>query len=395
MERADRLKKIPPYPFVEIARLKAKAIAEGVDLIDFGIGDPDRPTPPHIIEALCDAARDPRTHTYDESDFGLPEFRAAVARFMKRRYGVEVDEATEIQSLIGSKEGLAHIVWCYANPGDVVLVPDPGYSVYKVNAVFCTAVPYAMPLLQSNGYLLDFDLIPSDIAKQAKLLFLNYPNNPTGAAADLDFFERAVQFAKDHDILICHDAAYAEVTYDGYRAHSILEVPGAKDVAVEFHSLSKTFNMTGWRVGWAVGNSEVIAALSKLKSNLDSGVFMAVQRAAIAALDGPDEHIEEMRRGYQERRDLLVDGLKALGWPVEKPRATFYIWSPVPRGYTSERMARELLTECGILAIPGAAYGEHGEGYIRLSLTIKGDDKKAQIQEALRRIEANLSIEWE
>ena len=395
MERSDRLQKIPPYPFVDIARLKATAIADGVDLIDLGIGDPDRPTPAPIIQALYEAAKDPTTHTYDESDFGLPEFRAACARFMKRRYGVDVDETAELQSLIGSKEGLAHVVWCYINPGDVALVPDPGYSVYKVNTIFCTGVPYSMPLLQPNDYLPDLDAIPPGIAEQAKLLFLNYPNNPTGAVAELDFFERAVQFAKQHDLLICHDAAYTEVTYDGYRARSILEVPGAKDVAVEFHSLSKTYNMTGWRVAWAAGNSEVIAALSKLKSNLDSGVFMALQRAAAKALDELDNTIEQMRKGYQERRDLLVDGLQALGWPVVKPRATFYIWSPVTKGHTSEGVARDLLTECGILAIPGSAYGEHGEGYIRMSLTIKGDDKEAQIREALRRIEKKLSFEWD
>ena len=396
MDIARRLQRIPPYPFLELARLKEQALGRGVDLIDFGIGDPDQPTPSFIVEALVEAARDPATHVYDESGFGIIEFRAAVADFMRDRFGVEVDPYHEVQSSLGSKEALAHMVWAYCDPGDIVLVPDPGYTVYRNNTIFCSGVPYPMPLLPENGFLPDLKAIPHSVARQARLLFVNYPNNPTGAVAELEFYEQLVRFAQDWDVIICQDCAYSEVFYDGYRPHSILEVPGAKDVAIEFHSLSKTFNMTGWRVGWAVGGAKIVAALSKLKSNVDSNLFMAIERAATVGLGRFAEFAEERRRIYQERRDAAIDGLNSLGWQLDKPRATFYIWAPVPSAHTSESFTKALLTECGILATPGLAYGDHGEGFFRLSLTLKALDPVARINEAIQRIGQKLGTGlWE
>lgn len=394
MELAQRLQRIPPYPFREIAALKARLIAEGKEPVDFGIGDPDMPTPSFIIDALYDAARDPATHPYDETGFGIPEYKEAVARFAKRRFGVDVDTEGEIQSCLGSKEALAHIIWAYIDPGDVVLVPDPAYSVYKVQTSWCGGAAFPMPLRADAGFLPDLDAVPRSVAQAAKLLFLNYPNNPTGAVAPLEFYERAVEFAHKNDLLIVNDCAYSEVAFDGYRPHSILEVPGARDVAIEMHSLSKTFNMTGWRVGWAMGGAQHVEALSRCKSNVDSGTFMAIQRAAACALDRFEDWVPQMQAEYQRRRDALVDGLNNLGWRLDKPRATFYCWIPVPPGYTSESFALALLDDCLILAIPGAVYGEFGEGFVRMSLTIKGDDKLALIERALQSMKANLKLTW-
>ncbi len=391
---AQRLQRIPPYPFRQIAALKKRMIEEGKEPIDFGIGDPDMPTPGFIIDALYQAAQDPATHQYDETGFGLPEYKEAIARFAQRRFGVTVDPAREIQSCLGSKEALAHIIWAYVDPGDVVLVPDPAYSVYKVQTTWCGGAAFPMPLRPENAFLPDLDAIPRSVAKQAKLLFLNYPNNPTGAVAPLEFYQHAVAYARDHDLLLVNDCAYSEVAYDGYQPHSILEVEGASEVAIEMHSLSKTFNMTGWRVGWAMGGAPFVEALSKCKSNVDSGTFMAIQRAAIAALGQFDTWVPTMRAEYQARRDALIDGLNALGWRLDKPRATFYCWIPVPPGYTSETFATALLGDCQVLAIPGAVYGEFGEGFVRMSLTIKGADKQAQIAQALAGMKANLRLEW-
>ncbi len=392
---AQRLQRIPPYPFREIAAIKAKMLAEGDEPIDFGIGDPDMPTPDYVIAALCEAARDPETHPYDESGFGTPEFKEAVAAFMASRFGVDVRPDGEVQGTIGCKEALAHITWAYVDPSDIVLVPDPAYSVYKVQTTWCGGAPFPMPLLAENGFLPDLEAIPIPVRKAAKLMFINYPNNPTSAVAETDFFAEVVEFARRNEIIIVHDCAYSEVTYDGYETHSILEVEGAKDVAIEMHSFSKTFNMTGWRVAWACGGAPFIEALSKAKSNVDSGTFMAIQRAGIAALEGYDEFIVSLRAEYQRRRDALVAGLNSLGFDISPPKAAFYIWAPIPKSYqTAADFAKDLLAECGVLVIPGAVYGDYGEGFVRLSLTIKGQDKMGQIDEAIRRIRDNLNIEW-
>ena len=384
MDQAQRLQRIPPYPFREIAALKAQMIAEGREPIDFGIGDPDMPTPQFVIDALCAAAHDPETHPYDESGFGTPEYKAAIADFARRRFGVEVSPEGEVQSTIGGKEALVHIVWAYIDPGDVVLVPDPAYSVYKVQTAWCGGAAFPMPLEAANDFLPDLDAIPAAVRHQAKMLFLNYPNNPTGAVAPLEYLERAVAFAREHEMVIVQDAAYAEVYYhDADRPHSILEIDGAKDVAVEIHSLSKTFNMTGWRVGWAMGGAEHIEALSRAKSNVDSGTFMAIQRAAIAGLNRYEEFAPRMQAEYRARRDALIAGLQSLGCSIEAPRATFYVWVPVPEGYTSESFATKLLGDCRVLAIPGAVYGPCGEGFVRMSLTIKAADKLGQIEQAI------------
>jgi len=392
--QAQRLQRIPPYPFREINALKTKMIAEGAEPIDFGIGDPDMPTPDFVIQALAEAAQDPGTHPYDETGFGIPEYQQAIARFSKRRFGVEVSTAGEIQSCLGSKESLVHIIWAYIDPGDVVLVPDPAYSVYKVQTQWCGGAAFPMPLRAKNGFLPDLGAIPRSVAKAAKLLFLNYPNNPTGAIAPLHYLAEAVDFCRRHEIILVNDCAYSEVAYDGLQPPSVLQVPGAMDVAIEMHSLSKTFNMTGWRIGWAMGGKPFVAALSRCKSNVDSGTFMAIQRAAIVALDRYEEWVPQMQAEYQRRRDAFVSGLNSLGWNLQPPRATFYVWVPVPPGYDSASFAADLLRRCRVLAIPGAVYGEHGEGYVRFSLTIKGRDKLAQIDEAITAMRENLRIAW-
>ncbi|MFP3903270.1 MAG: aminotransferase class I/II-fold pyridoxal phosphate-dependent enzyme, partial [Armatimonadota bacterium] len=377
------------------AQIKAKMIEEGNEPIDFGIGDPDMPTPEYVIEALCEAAHDPATHQYDESGYGLHEFKQAVSDFMDKRFGVQVDPDGEVQCTIGCKESLAHIIWAYIDPSDIVLVPDPAYSVYKVQTTWCGGAPFPMPLLPENGFLPDLDAIPEPTRKEAKMMFLNYPNNPTGAVADLTFFEEVVEFAREYQILVVNDCAYSEVRYEDYQTHSILEVEEAKECAIEMHSFSKTFNMTGWRVAWACGGEEFVDALSTAKSNVDSGTFMAIQRAAIAALEGYDEFIDELMSEYTRRRDALVDGLQRLGCPIEAPDATFYVWVPIPDNYdTAADFSKDLLTKCGVLCIPGAVYGAYGEGFVRFSLTIGGDDKIGQIEEAINRIDSTLSLEW-
>jgi LL-diaminopimelate aminotransferase len=384
VERAKRLDKIPPYLFGEISRIKAQAIKEGKDVIDLGIGDPDQPTPAPILAALNEAVQNPETHRYDETPAGDTRFLNAVSTWFGRRFGVEVDPATEALLLIGSKEGLAHLAWAYIDPGDISLVPDPAYTVYKVNTFMAGGDVHVMPLLRENGFLPDLTAIPSEVAKRAKLLWLNYPNNPTGATAELDFYRDAVAFARDHDVLLVNDAAYSEVTFDGYKPPSVLQVEGAKEVAIELHSFSKMYNMTGWRIGMAFGNSDAIATLNKLKSNLDSKQFAAVSRAAAYAVESVDNSatMDLIRR----RRDILVDGLNSLGWDVPRPKATFYVWAQVPAGYTSAQFAAKLLQEASVNAIPGSGYGEHGEGYIRLSLTVMGDKNGERITEAVERI---------
>jgi len=392
MQVAERLLNTPPYPFAELARLKAAAIADGVDLIDFGIGDPDRPTPPHIVQALREAAADPATHQYDETGKGLPEFRQAVVAWYRDRFGVSLDPEAEVLRLIGAKEGLAHLAWAVLNPGDVVLAPDPGYPVYKVASMFAGAETHFLPLHAEAGYLPDLGAIPADVVKRARLMYLCYPHMPTGALAGADFYRNLVDFARAHDLLICLDMAYSELYFDGHRPEGLLQVEGAKEVAVEIHSLSKTYNMTGWRIGYAVGNPAALNALEKLKSNVDSGAFLAIQQAAVAALSGPQDCVEEMRAIYRKRRDLLIDGLAQAGWRIPKPKATCYVWAPVPEGYTSAGLAETLLQEAGVLSTPGSAYGACGEGYVRFSLTVQGGRPEARIGEAVARIQEKVRL---
>jgi LL-diaminopimelate aminotransferase len=383
MRFADRIEKLPPYLFAQISKKVAAKKAEGIDVISFGIGDPDLPTPPHILDALAEAARDPANHRYPETE-GLPDFRRAVANWYEHRFAVKLDADKEIISLIGSKEGIGHVALCFIDPGDVALVPDPAYPVYEIGTMFAGGSAYTLPLREENGFLPDFDAVPADVASRAKVLWLNYPNNPTGAVADIDFFERAVHFAKRHGIAICHDGPYSEVAYDGYRPVSFLQAKGAMDVGVEFHSLSKSYNMTGWRIGMCAGNPKIVDALMRVKSNLDSGASQAVQRMAIAALEGPQDTIAEHNAIYQRRRDKVVDALRRLGLHVTPPKASLYVWARVPDGMTSASFAERLLDEAAVIVTPGNGYGPSGEGYVRLSLTLADE----RVDEGLRRIAA-------
>lgn len=366
---AERLRRLPPYLFAEIDRKKREARARGVDLIDMGIGDPDLPTPPHVIEALKKAAENPEHHRYPSYE-GMLEFRSAVAGWYRQRFGVTLDAETEVLTLIGSKEGTAHMPLAFVNPGDVVLVPDPGYPVYAAGTWFAGGDVHFMPLRRQSGFLPDLDAIPAEVARRAKLLYLNYPNNPTAAVASHEFFARVVAFARRHGIIVCHDAMYSELRFDDYRPPSFLETPGAAEVGVEFHSLSKTYSMTGWRIGFCVGNAAAVAGLGKVKTNVDSGVFGAVQEAGIAALTGPQQLAEQYRRTYQERRDVVVAGLRSLGWEVDVPQAAFFVWAPVPGGLDSRTFAARLLDEVGCVVTPGVGFGPSGEGFYRIALTI-------------------------
>jgi len=378
---ARRIEKLPPYLFAEISKKVAAKRAAGVDVVSFGIGDPDMPTPPHILDSLLEAAKDPTNHRYPESE-GLPEYRRAVADWYERRFGLRFNPDSEVQALIGSKEGIAHIALCLIDPGDVALVPDPGYPVYSVGTLFAGGEPHYLPLREENAFLPDFSEVPEAVARRAKVLWLNYPNNPTGAVADLAFFEEAVRFARRYDIAVCHDGPYSEVAYDGYRPVSFLQAPGARDVGIEFHSLSKSYNMTGWRIGMAVGNATLIDALMRVKSNIDSGIPQAIQRMAITALNGPQDCIEEHNAVYQRRRDRLVETLRAIGMRVQPPRASLYVWARVPDGLTSADFAARLIDDIGVVVTPGTGYGAWGEGFVRLSLTIPDD----QLEEGLRRL---------
>ena len=379
---ATRIKTLPPYLFAAIDKMKQEAIARGVDIINLGIGDPDLPTPAPIIESLSKAAKDPKHHQYPSYE-GMLAFRKAVADWYKRRFSVTLDPANEVLTLIGSKEGIGHIHLAFVDPGDVVLVPSPGYPVYPVGTSFCGGVAHIMPLTKANGFLPDLNAIPKDVAKKAKLMWLNSPNNPTSVIMTKDYFKRAIAFAQEHQIIICHDAAYSEIYYDGKRPASFMEVEGAKDVGVEFHSLSKTYNMTGWRLGFVVGNKDVVAALGKVKSQLDSGVFEAVQAAGITAL-GLDESVTDgIRKIYQERRDTLIPGLKKLGLEVDAPPAAFYIWVTVPKGYTSASFTAHLLEKAGIVTTPGNGFGAPGEGYIRMTVCTS-KERLAEVVERIR-----------
>lgn len=376
---------IPPYLFAEISRVKAEAIASGADIIDLGIGDPDMPTPPPIVDALSHAVQNPKTHRYDETPLGWTSFVDAAAAFYKREFGVEVDPRSEVVQLIGSKEGLAHLAWAYLDAGDACIVPNPGYSVYKVNGQMAGAEVYETPLREENEFLPLLQDIPADVARRAKLFYVCYPHNPTGATVTREFYEDLVQFCKEYDILLVNDMAYATVAYDGYTNPTVLQIPGGKDVAIEFHSLSKMFNMTGWRLGFALGNSEAVGNLAKLKSNLDSKQFPAVAEAGAVALNTVDnKHTLDI---YQRRRDLLCDGLNSIGWPTRKPKSAFYVWTRVPRSdMTSAQFCAELLKRAHIVTIPGSGYGTEGEGYVRMSLTLMGDRNGERFAEAVRRI---------
>jgi LL-diaminopimelate aminotransferase len=378
---AQRLSGLPPYLFAEIDRLKHEAIRRGVDIINLGVGDPDRPTPVHIVKRMQEACADPRHHQYPSYE-GMLSFRTAVADWYGKRFGVSLDPETEVLSLIGSKEGIGHIPLAFVDPGEVVLVPDPGYPVYQAGTIFAGGVPYFVPLVREREFLPDLQAVPPEVLKRARLLFLNYPNNPTAAVAPKAFFAQAVAFARRHDLILCHDAAYSEIAYDGYLPDSVLSVEGAKDVAIEYHSLSKTYNMTGWRIGFAVGRREVLAGLGRIKTNLDSGVFQAVQEAAIAALTGPQDCVDAMRAVYRARRDVLVDGLSAMGFTVDRPKASFYVWIRVPDGHTSASFAAAMLSELGVIVTPGTGFGRHGEGYVRAALSVEA----SRIAEAVRRI---------
>mgnify|MGYP001617992459 CR=1 FL=1 len=396
MKLAQRIENLPPYLFVEITKKIAEKRAKGEDVISFAIGDPDIPTPPHIINKLVQAAQDPVNHRYPESS-GLPDLRRAIAEWYQKRFGVSLDLDKEVLPLIGAKEGIAHIAFCFIDPGDTALVPDPAYPVYAIGTTLAGGRPYYLPLTPRNNFLPDLNAIPEDVLKKTKLLWINYPNNPTGAVAELDFFNRVVEFAKKHDIAVCHDGPYTEVAFDGYRPVSFLQAEGAKEVGVEFHSLSKSFNMTGWRIGMVVGNETMVKALTTLKSNMDSGIPQAIQLMAIEALRGPQDCIQEHNTIYQRRRDLVVEGLNKMGLEAHVPKASLYVWAKVPPGYTSASLATDLLEQVGVVVTPGLGYGRTGEGYIRLSLTIndalllKGLSKLAGWHDNVNKFKAKFS----
>ena len=376
-----RIQALPPYLFAELDRKKQQVRARGVDIIDLGVGDPDRPTPQFIVERMKREAAIPANHQYPSYE-GLPQFRAAAAGWYKKRFGVSLDPANEVVALIGSKEGIAHFPLAFVNPGDIVLVPDPGYPVYHIATMFAGGKSHFLPLRRENGFLPELDRIPAGVLAKAKILFINYPNNPTSAIADRKFYRKVLVFAEEHDLIVAHDVAYTEIYFDGLRPMRILELPGAKKRCIEFHSLSKTFNMTGWRIGFAVGNPGLVGGLGKVKTNVDSGAFQAIQGAAVAALRSGQAVTDAIRKTYQERRDVLLPGLRALGLDPVTPAATFYVWIPVPKGYTSATFCGHLLTNAGIVTTPGNGFGRSGEGYIRIALT----KEKRRIREALERM---------
>ncbi|MEN6326790.1 MAG: LL-diaminopimelate aminotransferase [Syntrophomonas sp.] len=379
------MQNLPPYLFARIEKKIADAKAKGIDIINLGIGDPDQPTPPHIVKKMAEAITDSANHQYPSS-VGLLEFRKAAAMWYQRRFGVEVDPESEVVSLLGSKEGIAHISFAYLDKGDINLVPDPGYPVYGIGTLLAGGIPYTMPLKAENGFLPVLEDIPSEVAQKAKIMFISYPNNPTGAVADLKFFEKVVDFARSFGILVCHDGPYSEVAFDGLKVPSFLEAKGAKEVGIEFHSLSKTYNMTGWRLGWAIGQSQAIEVLGRFKSNVDSGVFQAIQYAGIEALQGPQDCVRDMQLIYQERRDVVQAGLEKMGWQVNPPQGSLYFWVPVPKGYSSESFAELALEKAGVIITPGNGYGEYGEGYFRIALTVSSK----RLQEALERMAQNI-----
>ncbi|MDZ4654524.1 MAG: LL-diaminopimelate aminotransferase [Coriobacteriia bacterium] len=385
MRTAQRIAELPPYLFAEIDRKKEAKQAQGIDVISLGIGDPDTPTPDHIVDAMAKAIREPKNHKYP-SYSGAKRYRDAASRWMKTRFGVDVDPDTETLALIGSKEGIAHVFLAFVDPGDYTLVPGAGYPVYHTGGILSGGKTHFMPMTEKNGFLADFESTPADVLAKAKMMFLSYPNNPTSAIAPPEYFDKAIAFAKEHDLLIIHDNAYSEIGFDGYKPPSFLERPGAKDVAIEFFSCSKAYNMTGWRVAFAVGNAAAIKALGTVKSNIDSGVFTAVQDAAIEALLGPQDSVEELNSMYQRRRDFVIEALAKIGIEVATPKGTIYVWAKVPEGYTSAEFATKVLEEANVIVAPGNAYGPSGEGYVRISLSTPD----ARLEEAIERIKNTL-----
>ena len=383
MKFSTRLDKLAPYPFVEISRIIAEKRAAGADVVTFGIGDPDIPTPQPIIERLLTASQDPPNHRYPETD-GLPELRRAISYWYEKRFDIKLDPDTEVLPLIGAKEGIGHVAFCFLDPGDLALVPDPAYPVYGVGTMFAGAESHIMPLRESNGWLPDLNEIPQDVARSAKVMWVNYPNNPTSAVASVEDLAGITAYCRQNDIALLHDAAYSEVGYQGYKAASSMQIEGSRDVGIEFHSLSKTYNMTGWRIGMAVGNAAMIKALFQIKANLDSGIPQAVQEMAMEALTGPQDCVNDNVEIYQKRRDRVVKALGSMGLKVPTPEASLYIWAPVPDGYTSAGFAAKLLEDIDIVVTPGSSYGKYGEGYIRLSLTTPDE----QIEKGCQRLES-------
>lgn len=381
IELAERVKNLPPYLFAAIDKIKQEALKKGVDLIDLSIGDPDIPTPNHIVKAMQEAVLKPEHHRYPSYE-GMLSYREAVSAWYKRRFNVDLDPKTEVLSLIGSKEGIGHIPLAFVNTEDIVLVPSPGYPVYANATLFAGGQPYFMPLKEENNFLPDLSIIPEDILKKTKLIFINYPNNPTAAKAEENFYKMVIDLATSFNIIVCHDAAYSEIYYDDEKPLSFLQINGAKEVGIEFHSLSKTFNMTGWRIGFAVGNKDILAGLGKIKTNLDSGVFQAIQESAIVALNTDDLILKGIRDIYQQRRDILYEGLEKIGISLLKPKATFYLWAKVPKNFDSLSFTSHLLERAGVLTTPGVGFGEAGEGYIRFALTQPAE----RISEAVQRI---------
>ncbi|MBM7854483.1 LL-diaminopimelate aminotransferase [Desulfohalotomaculum tongense] len=384
MQKSQRMKELSSAIFSEMNVRKQQVEARNIKVINLGIGSPDRSPAPHIIEAMHRALDKAGNYTYPIT--GKPELHQALADWYLKRFGVYLDPRNEVLVLMGSQDGLGHIALAYIDPGDIALVPDPGYPIYSASILLAQGKVYPMPLLAENKFLPDLSAIPADVAQRAKLMWLNYPNNPVAAVADRSFFEQVVDFAKKNNILVCHDVAYSELAYDGYKPISFLEVPGAKEVGIEFYSVSKTYSMAGCRCGFAVGNAEVLSSLATIKSNIDYGVFSVVQEGAVAALTGSQDCVVENARIYQQRRDVLVDGLASLGWKMPKPRASMFVWAPIPKGYTSSyQFAIELLEKTGVLVIPGVAFGEQGEGYVRIALV----QPEEQLKEALERIKNN------
>ncbi len=385
IETAKRLEQIPPYLFARIDEKKAEALAKGVDVINMGIGDPDMPTFPHIVKAMQEAVEDPSTHDYPPYT-GTLEYRKAAVKWVAERFGVrEFDPVTECISSIGSKESIHNIFFAYVNPGDYTLIPDPGYPVYNTGTIFTGGISHKMPLLAENGFLPDLSKIPAEIATKAKLMFINYPNNPTSAIATLEFFEEAVAFCKKYNILLCHDMAYSEISFDGYKSPSIFNAKGAEDIAIEFHSLSKSYNMTGWRAGWVLGNRDAIKALSQVKTNVDSGIFKAIQRAGLEAFKTPQKLLDERNKIYEVRRDAILNGLRDLGWQIEAPKSSMFVWAPIPQKWSSAaEFCEYLLEECGIVVSPGNAFGASGEGYFRIAMT----NDVPRVKEAFARMKA-------
>jgi len=381
LKKTKRLSQLPPYLFTQLDREKEKLKKEGWDLIDFGIGDPDLPTPLPIVNRLIQACQNSENHRYPSYE-GLISFREAVSKWYQKRFGITLDPQREVITLIGSKEGIAHICLGLLNPGDIALIPDPAYPVYRAGVTFAGGKPFYLPLREENEFLPALDTIPEDIAQSSKILWVNYPNNPTAATVTIDFFHQLIDFAQKFNLIICHDLAYSEISFDGYQPPSLLQVKEGKEVGIEFHSLSKSFNMTGWRIGFAVGNAKIIQILREVKTNIDSGVFQAVQEAGIEALQMDDKVIQGIKKVYQRRRDILIDGLQGLGWKINPPQATFYLWIKTPEGKPSLKFTLKLLREYGIVVTPGIGFGPSGEGYIRFALTVKEE----RIKEAILRL---------